>query len=292
MRRFIGIDLGRERVPDATTLLKFRRLLEDNKLGEALFANVGEVVQASGMKLGTGTIVDATIISAPSSTKNKQSKRDPEMHQTRKGKQWYHGMKLHIGVDSKTGLAHRTVVTPANMHDKHPLPDLLHGHEEQVWGDSAYASQGQLIHSKAPQRRRTRRTRGYARTAASLVRWSASSTASSPVLECASSMYSPRSSACGGSTRCVTAGWPRTPRGRSWRWGWQTSTWRGDHCMEKSAPSGRKASRWLAERPEMACKDPNSNKTGRQTFDISLNSRVPRGRCTVRRHRTTSSALP
>ena len=150
LRRFIGIDLGRERVPDATTLLKFRRLLEDNKLGEALFAKVGEVLQASGMKLGTGTIVDATIISAPSSTKNKQGKRDPEMHQTRKGQQWYFGMKLHIGVDSKTGLAHRAVVTPANMHDKHPLPDLLHGREEKVWGDSAYASQGELIHSKAP----------------------------------------------------------------------------------------------------------------------------------------------
>ena len=84
LRRFIGIDLGRERVPDATTLLKFRRLLEDNKLGEALFANVGEVVQASGMKLGTGTIVDATIIGAPSSTKNADKARDPEMHQTPK----------------------------------------------------------------------------------------------------------------------------------------------------------------------------------------------------------------
>jgi IS5 family transposase len=150
LRRFVGIDLGRERVPDATTLLKFRRLLEDNKLGEALFAKVGEVLQASGLKVGTGTIVDATIIAAPSSTKNASGKRDPEMHQTRKGKQWHFGMKLHIAVDKDTGLTHSAVVTAANVHDKHPLPDLLHGREEEVYGDSAYASQKALIESKAP----------------------------------------------------------------------------------------------------------------------------------------------
>ena len=150
LRRFVGIDLGRERVPDATTLLKFRRLLEKHKLGEALFAKVGEVLQANGMKVGTGTIVDATIIGAPSSTKNKEKKRDPEMHQTKKNEQWFFGMKLHIGVDSKTGLAHSAVVTAANVHDKHPLPDLLHGREDRVYGDCAYASQQDLIHSKAP----------------------------------------------------------------------------------------------------------------------------------------------
>ena len=150
LRRFVGIDLGSERVPDATTLLKFRRLLETHKLGEALFAKVGEVLQARGLKVGTGTIVDATIIGAPSSTKNKDKKRDPEMHQTRKGKQYYFGMKMHIGVDSQTGLVHSAVVTAANVHDKHPLPELLHGQEQQVWGDSAYASQRALIHSKAP----------------------------------------------------------------------------------------------------------------------------------------------
>jgi IS5 family transposase len=151
LRRFVGIDLGRERVPDATTLLKFRRLLEKHDLGAALFAKVGEVLQAHGLKVGTGTIVDATIIGAPSSTKNTEGKRDPEMHQTRKGKQWFFGMKLHIGVDSKTGLAHSAVVTSANVHDKHPLPDLLHGAETHLYGDSAYASQQALIHSKAPE---------------------------------------------------------------------------------------------------------------------------------------------
>ena len=150
LRSFVGVDLGRERVPDATTLLKFRRLLENNKLGEELFAKVGEVLQGRGLKVGTGTIVDATIIGAPSSTKNADKKRDPEMRQTRKGQQWYFGMKLHIGVDSQTGLAHSAVVTSANVHDKHPLPDLLHGQEQRVYGDSAYASQKELIASKAP----------------------------------------------------------------------------------------------------------------------------------------------
>jgi IS5 family transposase len=150
LRRFVGIDLGRERVPDGTTLLKFRRLLEKHKLGEQLFATVGQVLQARGLKLGTGTIVDATIIGAPSSTKNEDKARDPEMHQTRKGQQWYFGMKMHIGVDSRTGLAHSAVVTAANVHDKHPLPDLLHGSEQRVYGDSAYASQKALIGSKAP----------------------------------------------------------------------------------------------------------------------------------------------
>ena len=151
LRRFVGIDLGRERVPDGTTLLKFRRLLENNKLGEALFAKVGKVLQERGLKVGTGTIVDATIIAAPSSTKNADRARDPEMHQTRKGQQWHFGMKLHIGVDSQSGLTHSAVVTAANVHDKHPLPDLLHGQEQRVYGDSAYASQKALIESKAPQ---------------------------------------------------------------------------------------------------------------------------------------------
>jgi transposase, IS5 family len=150
LRRFVGIDLGREPVPDATTMLKFRRLLHDNKLGESLFAKVGAELQARGFKVNTGTIVDATIIGAPSSTKNADKARDPEMHQTRNGQQWYFGMKMHIGVDSQSGLAHSAVVTAANVHDKHPLPDLLHGNERRVYGDAAYASQKELIEGKAP----------------------------------------------------------------------------------------------------------------------------------------------
>jgi IS5 family transposase len=165
LRSFVGIDLGREPVPDSTTITKFRKLLNENKLGEALFAKVGEELQARGFKVNTGTIVDATIIGAPSSTKNADKARDPEMHQTRKGQQWYFGMKLHIGVDSQSGLAHSAVVTAANVHDKHPLPELLHGKEQRVYGDSAYASQKELIGSKAPNAKdftnqRTRRAGG------------------------------------------------------------------------------------------------------------------------------------
>ena len=165
LRSFVGIDLGREPAPDSTTITKFRKLLNENKLGEALFAKVGQELQARGFKVNTGTIVDATLIGAPSSTKNADKARDPEMHQTRKGQQWYFGMKLHIGVDSQSGLVHSAVVTAANVHDKHPLPDLLHGSEQRVYGDSAYASQKELISSKAPNARdftnqRTRRAGG------------------------------------------------------------------------------------------------------------------------------------
>lgn len=151
LRRFVGIDLGLERVPDATTLLKFRRLLETHSLGEALFAQVADILQQQGLQIGTGTIVDATLIGAPSSTKNAEKKRDPEMCQTRKGQQWYFGMKVHIGVDSQTGLVHHAAVTAANVHDKHCIEDLLHGDEQRVYGDSAYASQKGLIASAAPE---------------------------------------------------------------------------------------------------------------------------------------------
>lgn len=104
MRQFVGIDLGREPVPDETTICKFRHLLETHRIGKQLFARIGAYLAAHGLKVSRGTIVDATIISAPSSTKNRQKKRDPEMHQTKKGNQWYFGMKAHIGVDSQTTL--------------------------------------------------------------------------------------------------------------------------------------------------------------------------------------------
>ena len=150
MRNFVGIDLGREGAPDETTVCKFRHLLEAHDLGQRLFEEVGRHLQAKGLKVSTGTIVDATIINAPSSTKNQEGKRDPEMCQTKKGNQWYFGMKAHIGVDSKTKLIHSVVATPANVHDKHPIPQLLHGNENRVYGDSAYASQKELIRQAAP----------------------------------------------------------------------------------------------------------------------------------------------
>ncbi|HFD86415.1 MAG TPA: IS5 family transposase, partial [Gammaproteobacteria bacterium] len=133
-----------------TTICKFRHLLERHNLGDRLFALIAEYLQENGLKVTTGTIVDATIISAPSSTRNKDRKRDPEMHQTRKGNQWNFGMKAHIGVDSRSKLIHSVAATAANVHDSQLLPDLLHGEETRVWGDSAYTGQGEVIRQHAP----------------------------------------------------------------------------------------------------------------------------------------------
>ena len=153
LRQFVGIDLGREPVPDETTICKFRHLMEEHNLGDQLFHLVNQYLQENGLKVSRGTIVDASIISAPSSTKNKKKERDPEMRQTRKGNQWYFGMKAHIGVDSRTKLIHSVVATSANVHDSQVLPDLLHGEETRVWGDSAYSGQRQAMTDNAPRAR-------------------------------------------------------------------------------------------------------------------------------------------
>ena len=150
MRNFVGIDLGEEPVPDETTICKFRHLMEKHNLGDRLFQLVNEYLDENGMKVARGTIVDASIINAPSSTKNKDKQRDPDMHQTKKGNQWYFGMKAHIGVDSKTRLIHSVVATPANVHDSVVLGDLLHGEETRVWGDSAYTGKRETITDHAP----------------------------------------------------------------------------------------------------------------------------------------------
>jgi len=150
MRSFVGIDLGAEGVPDETTVCKFRHLLERNKLGKTLLTAVNDHLRRSGIKVTTGTIVDATIIGAPSSTKNKDGKRDPEMHQTAKGQQWYFGMKMHVGVDSRTKLIHTVKVSAANVPDRDALPHLLHGQETRVWGDQGYQGQTAVIHEHAP----------------------------------------------------------------------------------------------------------------------------------------------
>src|SRR5271165_3115303 len=151
LRQFVGIDLGAEPVPDETTVCKFRHLLEENNLGEEILGTVNLHLQAKGVRITTGTIVDATLIHAPSSTKNREQSRDPEMHQTRKGKQWYFGMKAHVGVDSKTKIIHTAVATAANVSDVAILPDLLHGEETRVWGDQAYRGQSEVIQQCAPQ---------------------------------------------------------------------------------------------------------------------------------------------
>jgi IS5 family transposase len=150
MRRFVGIDLGQEPVPDETTILHFRHLLERHDLAKPLFDRVNAYLASRGLKVSGGTIVDATIIAAPSSTKNQAKTRDPEMHQTRKGQQWYFGMKLHIGVDSRTKLIHSMTTTAANVHDATVLANLLHGNETRVWGDQAYRGQTVVIRAHAP----------------------------------------------------------------------------------------------------------------------------------------------
>jgi transposase, IS5 family len=150
MRQFVGIDLGREPVSDETTICKFRHLLETHQLGQQLFARIGEYLTKQGLRVSRGTIVDATIISAPSSTKNRTKERDPEMHQTKKGTQWYFGMKAHIGVDSQTKLIHSVAATAANVHDSQVLPELLHGQETRVWGDSAFSGQRDVMQRHAP----------------------------------------------------------------------------------------------------------------------------------------------
>ena len=150
LRGFVGIDLGQEPVPDESTILQFRHLMEAHDLGAQLFAHVAKYLAENGLKISRGTIVDATIISAPSSTKNKTKQRDPDMHQTKKGNQWFFGMKAHIGVDSRTKLIHAVAATAANVHDSAVVGDLLHGQETRVWGDSAYRGQENVIKAAAP----------------------------------------------------------------------------------------------------------------------------------------------
>jgi transposase, IS5 family len=138
LREFVGIDLARESVPDATTLLKFRRLLEDNALTVKLFDEIKALLSERHLLLREGTIVDATIIAAPPSTKNKDQTRDPDMHQTKKGNQWHFGMKAHIGTDAESGLVHSLHTTPANESDVAHADKLLHGQESQAHADSGY----------------------------------------------------------------------------------------------------------------------------------------------------------
>ena len=153
MRAFVGIDLGHEPAPDETTVMRFRHLLEAHELGVRIFEEVGRVLLERGLRLSKGTIVDATIIAAPSSTKNAEGSRDPEMHQTKKGNQWHFGMKVHVGVDAQSKVIHSVVTTPANTADCKVLGQLLHGQEGRVYGDQAYKSQGPVIRAKAPRAR-------------------------------------------------------------------------------------------------------------------------------------------
>jgi len=137
LRAFAHLSLS-EPIPDETTILNFRHLLEESDLAEDILAAVNKHLARKGLLLKKGSIVDATIIAAPSSTKNAEGERDPEMHQTKKGNQWHFGMKAHIGVDADSGLVHTVTTTAANESDVEQIADLLHGKEEQVWADSGY----------------------------------------------------------------------------------------------------------------------------------------------------------
>ena len=150
LRRFVSVDLGRAPAPDETSVCRFRHLLETHDLGGAVLDAVNHHLASKGIRITTGTIVDATIIHAPSSTRNQSGERDPEMHQTRKGNQWYFGMKAHIGVDSREGVVHSVCTSAASVADVHLLPDLLHGAERKVWGDAGYQGQSEAIREAAP----------------------------------------------------------------------------------------------------------------------------------------------
>jgi IS5 family transposase len=137
-REFARLDGAMARLPDETTILRFRHLLEEHKLAAEMLRVVNDVLQAKGLMMRTGTVVDATLIAAPSSTKNAEGERDPEMKQTKKGNQWYYGMKAHIGVDAASGLVHTVVCTSANVNDLNVAGQLLHGEEESAFGDAGY----------------------------------------------------------------------------------------------------------------------------------------------------------
>lgn len=137
MRRFAGLRLS-DNLPDETTILNFRHFLERHQFGQQIFETIQEHLAEHGLKLREGSIVDASIISAPTSTKNKTGQRDPEMHQTKKGNQWHFGMKMHIGVDESLGLIHSLATTAANEHDITQAEHLLHGEEKRVWCDAGY----------------------------------------------------------------------------------------------------------------------------------------------------------
>lgn len=145
MRRFVGVELNEDAIPDETTILKFRRLLEQHDLAPQILATVNGYLTEHGLLLRRGTVVDATIIAAPSSTKNRDNARDPEMHQTKKGNQWHFGMKAHIGVDVHNGVVHTVTATAANAADVTEVAKLLHGEETTVYGDAGYTGAAKRV---------------------------------------------------------------------------------------------------------------------------------------------------
>jgi IS5 family transposase len=149
-REFARLGEGIERLPDETTILRFRHLLEKHDLAADMLRVVNDILQAKGLLMKKGTVVDATLIAAPSSTKNAEGERDPEMKQAKKGNQWYFGMKAHIGVDAHSGLVHSVVGTAANVNDVTQAGALLHGHEDEAFGDAGYQGVHKRIEAQGP----------------------------------------------------------------------------------------------------------------------------------------------
>jgi IS5 family transposase len=237
MREFVGVDLSREQVPDATTLLKFRRLLEQHELTKAIFEKVNAHLVERGLLMREGTLVDATIIAAPSSTKNQEGERDPEMHQTKKGQQYYFGMKAHIGVDADSGLVHSVHVTSANESDVANTHALLHGQERRVHGDSGYtgvAKREEIIKAQGEGRIRDdiawliAATRGT--IAACTSAWRSWSNTRRRRSGRGWSTRSISSRTCSATRRSATAGWPRTGRACTACSRWPTSRWPRGRC--------------------------------------------------------------
>lgn len=160
VQQFLGLDLGKDAPPDETTICRFRQLLEDHGLGPKILELVNRHLAKYGIGVHQGTIVDATVIEAPTSTKNQSKSRDPEMGSTKKGNQWYFGAKVHVGVDSETKVIHSVQVTSANVHDSQALPQLLHGQESRVYGDKAYVGQKEVIRERSPRARDYTERRG------------------------------------------------------------------------------------------------------------------------------------
>src|SRR3954468_22880410 len=205
MRAFAGLELGREAIPDETTILNFRHLLERHALTKAIFAAVAEHLEAKGEMLRGGTIVDATLIAASPSTKNREQKRDPEMSSSKKGNQWYFGMKAHVGVDAESGLVHTAGVTTGKVHDAKVMHRLIREDDRAVYGDKGYASD---------EKKRSAEDAG--------VLWAVNSRRVSVLAIAVSARFAPRSSTSSASSnasspiaRCATAASRRTARGCS-----------------------------------------------------------------------------
>lgn len=244
LRTFAELDLAA--IPDETTILNFRHLLEANDLAEDILKTVNAHLARKGLLLKRGSIVDATIIAAPSSTKNSKPERDPEMHQTRKGKPWYFGMKRHSGLDRPSGLTPSAVVTPATGHDNHPGPT---GGTGRKGGSTATAPTPakRSCYRVTPRRLRTSRIRARANPEKS-TRLRAARTATNRKSDPGSSTALPVSSACGDLPRSALAAGPRMPRAHSPRWPWRIFICRAGICWHRGAPSGRKAGRKTRKR--------------------------------------------